>query len=178
MADYSKGKIYRIYSPSHLEDGEYIGSTIETLSRRMSNHRRNYRQYCEGNNHFISSFDLLKYDDARIELIEECPCENREQLLRKEGEYIRGSGKCLNHRIAGRTKIEYHKDNKDVRNEYSKRYYETHKEEAKEKIKIYRETHKEKVKEYKKKYRETHKEKLKEYQRKWYLEKKEKSKKD
>jgi hypothetical protein len=47
-----------------------------------------------------------KYNDVRIELIECFPCDNKEQLTKKEGEYIRKLD-CVNKNIAGRTYKEY-----------------------------------------------------------------------
>ena len=47
-----------------------------------------------------------------IELIEEYPCDNLEQLRKRERHYIREMG-TLNKFIAGRTKSEYVKDNKE-----------------------------------------------------------------
>jgi hypothetical protein len=43
-----------------------------------------------------------KYDDVRIELIEEFPCENKMELNKREGHYIRTLD-CVNKVIPGRT---------------------------------------------------------------------------
>jgi hypothetical protein len=53
-----------------------------------------------------------KYDDVRIELIECFPCDNKEQLNKKEGEYIRKLD-CVNRNIAGRTYRKNREDNKE-----------------------------------------------------------------
>jgi hypothetical protein len=56
------------------------------------------------------------YNDVRIELIEEYPCDNKIQLNKKEGEHIRNNT-CLNRCIPGRTKKErekkYRENNKE-----------------------------------------------------------------
>jgi hypothetical protein len=44
-----------------------------------------------------------KYDDVRIELIEEFPCENKMELNKREGHYIR-TLECVNKRIAWKNK--------------------------------------------------------------------------
>ena len=44
----------------------------------------------------------LGVENFYIELIEQFPCENKEQLLAKEGEYIRKMA-TLNHQTQGRT---------------------------------------------------------------------------
>jgi hypothetical protein len=53
------------------------------------------------------------------------PCENKEQLNKREGEIIREIG-TLNKKIAGRTQKEYIEDNKDKIKEYKKEYQEKH----------------------------------------------------
>lgn len=105
MSDYSKGKIYAIRS--HSIDKVYVGSTTQPLSKRMAEHRS-----CLKLNRNRMSGEILQYPDAYIELIENFPCENKEQLNKREGEIIR-SMDCVNKRIAGRTMPEYRKDTKD-----------------------------------------------------------------
>ena len=58
-----------------------------------------------------------------IELIEECPCENKEQLRKREGHFIREIG-TLNMCQAGRTPKEYEEENKDKIKEYKKKWEE------------------------------------------------------
>lgn len=130
--DYSKAKIYRIYSPSNPDAGEYIGASVQSLSSRMCKHRDHYQRYLAGTFHKLSSFDILKYDDARIELVEECPCENKEQLSKKEGEYIRGGSNIVNMVIPGRTKQEHYYDFQVKNLLKSSKYYESHKTERRE----------------------------------------------
>jgi hypothetical protein len=125
MPDYKNGKIYKIWSPQG--DDIYIGSTIQPLYARLYAHK-------EKMNTCNSKILFEKYDDVRIELLECCPCDNKEQLNKKEGEYIRKLD-CVNRRIAGRTIKEWHEDNKE------------HKKQTKE----YRKNNKEKIKEWKKK---------------------------
>ena len=132
MPDYSKGKIYCLRS--HQTDDVYIGSTVESLSRRKAKHKNQYKSFLNEKYHYITAFEIVKYDDCYIELIENYPCENKEQLTKKEGEYIRNM-KCVNKFIAGRTQKEYRKDNKEKIKEKAKEYHE----ENKEKIKKYRE---------------------------------------
>jgi hypothetical protein len=100
MPDYSKGKIYKIIS--NETDDVYIGSTIQSLSVRLSGHRRDYKRYLGGTCAYMSSFDILKYNDAKIILIEECPCNSREQLLKIE-QYKIDNMDCINKRRAYRT---------------------------------------------------------------------------
>ena len=74
------------------------------------------------------------WDDWYIELFEDYPCENKEQLNRREGQIIREIG-TLNKKIAGRTGTEYRRDNAEKKNEYSKQYNLANYEKIKEKKK-------------------------------------------
>jgi len=150
----------------------------------MSNHRTNYKLWCKDNTHYVSSYEILKYDDAYIELLEEFPCENVQQLHKKEGECIRlHRDVCVNIQIAGRSKKEYaeeHKEKTDAYQEayrevhkeqqsaYDKVYHEDHKEKRNAKSKAYREAHTEESSAYQKTYREAHKEESKAYKKAWY----------
>jgi hypothetical protein len=120
MPDYQKGKIYRIISPS--KNLVYYGSTIQSISRRLASHLRDYKKYNENNiNDNITSFLVLECQDYKIELVEEYPCNNKQQLEKKEGEYIKNN-ECVNKCVAGRTRKEYRLDNIDKYKEYAKQY--------------------------------------------------------
>ena len=93
MPDYQKGKIYKIIS--NETDEVYIGSTTQTLSLRLGGHKRNYKKYLNNKYSYTTSYNILKYDDVKIILIEECPCDNREQLLKREQYYIDNMD-CIN----------------------------------------------------------------------------------
>jgi hypothetical protein len=158
MPDYSNGKIYCLRS--HQTDNIYIGSTINKLSKRIGGHRDDYKKWLNGKHCYITSFDLVKYDDCYIELIEEYPCENKEQLHKKEGEYIRKMD-CVNRCIAGRTNIEWYKDNREKRKEYRqdnkgklveyfKQHYQKNREKKLEQVKQYQQENREKILEKKK----------------------------
>ena len=75
------------------------------------------------------------WDDWFIELYEEFPCENKEQLCKKEGEVIRLIG-TLNSQIAGRTDKEYYEDNKDKLLKQMKDYSKTYRKNNKDDIAI------------------------------------------
>ena len=104
MPDYSKSKIYKIYS--YENDDVYYGSTCDTLCRRMTGHRNSYKRYKEGKFCYITSFKILELTSAKIELVENFPCNSKEELLQREGFYIRNNN-CINKYIPDRTKNEY-----------------------------------------------------------------------
>lgn len=149
MPNYKNSKIYQLWSPSNL-DLVYIGSTTQTLSLRMGQHRSKYKQYLNGTYNYVSSFKVLECPDARIELIEEVKCESRAELHKIEGKYIRERD-CVNKVIAGRTMKEYHQEHKEKRNEYNRQY-----------SRQYRRTHKEEIKEYDRQYYKDNKQQIKE----------------
>jgi hypothetical protein len=150
LGNYQNGKIYSIRS--HQTDEIYIGSTTQSLSVRMAEHRRNYKKYLNGKNNYFTSFKILEFDDAYIELIEEFPCVSKMHLEKREGEVIRKMENCVNRRIAGRTRKEYKQDNKEhfkeYAKQYNKQYYEANKEQIKEHQKQYYEANKEQINEH------------------------------
>lgn len=80
------GYIYKLTSPK--TDIIYIGSTVQKLSVRLSKHKHDYKRYLNKKYNYVSSFQVVKYDDAKIELIEQFEYDNRKDLLNLEGMYI------------------------------------------------------------------------------------------
>ncbi len=108
--DYSKGQIYTIRS--HQTDAIYIGSTCGLLHKRLSGHKKHYKLWMKGKYNYVTSYEIVKYDDAYIELLEDVPCDSKKELNRREGQLIRQHD-CVNKRIAGQTLSEWYQDNKD-----------------------------------------------------------------
>jgi hypothetical protein len=91
---YRNGKIYRIVSNQAYQ--QYIGSTIQPLKYRLSGHVRDFIRFQRSNqdsnysnSQYISSFEILKFSDAVILLIEEYPCASKLALETREGYHIR-----------------------------------------------------------------------------------------
>lgn len=101
---YSRGKIYKI-EPLNGEDGDiYIGSTTENyLSRRLQGHKSQYKFLSKGkktsNVRSSKLFDKYGAENCKIYLIENFPCESKNELLAREGYYIK-SMKCVNKNVA------------------------------------------------------------------------------
>ena len=167
MSDYSKGKIYRIWDNGFNKC--YIGSTINTLSKRMGGHRAKYKQYKSGNHHYITLFRLFdEYDvsNCKIELLENCPCNSKEELEAREGQHQRDN-ECINKIIAGRTPEQYRAENEAVIKQRKKQYYDNNKELIAESGKEYRENNKEVLVERKKQYYQNNKGKIAEHGREY-----------
>lgn len=79
MSSYQHGNIYKI--TSNETEQIYIGSTIQPLHKRLIQHRNKYKRYKNGTYHYLSSFEIVKYDDAIIILIENYPCKTKKSYL-------------------------------------------------------------------------------------------------
>ena len=111
---YKRGKIYTIRCRD--DDGLiYVGSTIQSLAKRIASHRKDKKcslyQFVDGD-----------WSNWYIELYEDYPCDNKEQLIKREGELIREIA-TINKCIAGRDMKQYYKDNRDNIIEQNKQYY-------------------------------------------------------
>lgn len=123
---YTNGKIYSIRS--HKTDKFYIGSTITTLIKRLHKHRSAYKRFINNiDDNKLSSFEIIKHDDNYIELLENFSCNNREELNKREGEFIRlHKNNIVNIQIAGQDRNEWLEKNKDKLKEQQKKYNETY----------------------------------------------------
>ena len=168
--DYKNGKIYCIRN--HINDKMYVGSTCQSLSKRMAYHRQDCMKPSRHNTLIYKIMFDLGRDNFYIELIEEYPCENSNQLERREGELMRELKASLNQVIAGRTPEEYKIDNHDKIKKSKaisdKKYAENNQEKLKEYRKEYYNRNPEKYKEDAKKYAEENKEKVLAKKREYY----------
>lgn len=109
MPDYSLTKIYKITSPQ--TDKIYIGSTCQRyLCARMKGHRHDYkhpetRGRCE-------SIHIMKYEDAKIRLIENYPCSSKDEQLMREQFFI-DTMDCVNKHASYCTQEDHKKKAKE-----------------------------------------------------------------
>ena len=143
MVNYQNGKIYTIRCRSD-DTLIYVGSTSQTLSQRMTQHRCGCKRSagCSFYKYIIDN----NWDEWYIELYEMYPCNSKEELGKREGEVIRQIA-TINKKISGRTQ---------------KEYYEEHAEKLKEYQNTYRVVNTDKVKEHKKEYSKKNAEKISE----------------
>lgn len=128
MSKYSNGKIYKLVCEETQRI--YIGSTIQLLSRRLHGHSKHKKNLCKSND-FIN---------PKIYLIEDYPCERKEQLLSRERFHIENT-ECVNVRFPIRTREQRKKQKKewDEKNkEYTKQYRENNKDKIRERELEYR----------------------------------------
>lgn len=123
--DTKTGKIYKICD---FEDTKrYIGSTCEKyLSNRLAGHRKEYKRWKAGKVPKVTSyclFDEFGVENCKIILLESFEYTTREELKKKEAEYIT-TVECVNKNIPARTKEDWNREHPD----YNKNYYINNKE--------------------------------------------------
>jgi hypothetical protein len=133
MVNYQNGKIYKIEDVGG--NMCYIGSTTKDfLSKRMVQHRASYTSFKNRTRRNVTVFTIFEtygLENCRIVLVELCPCDSKDELLKREAYFIR-TLKCVNKVVPDRTKAEYaqkrHEEHKEEKDEYNKQYLKKNKE--------------------------------------------------
>ena len=122
--NYQNGKIYKITSTSTIM--EYYGSTCqEYLSQRLTAHKSAYKRWKDGNPNYTTSFEILKFNDYNIQLLELFPCSCKDELTAREAYYIKiNKDIAINKVIPGRTMKEYRYANRDKINVITRKCYQ------------------------------------------------------
>jgi adenylate kinase family enzyme len=147
---YQNGKIYKI-----VDNGYnlcYYGSTCQPLSKRLSTHKKDYQRYTDGRKDrpitLCKIFDEYGVNNCKIELVELFACNSKEELHKREGEFIR-ENECVNKFIPGRTQAEYAREHRPEAAARMRKFRSTLSEEKKEAIrqkqKEYREQNKDEL---------------------------------
>ena len=145
--NYQEGKIYKIYNT--INDDIYVGSTTLKLCERMRDQRNCVNNKIKKDRLLYKAFREHGVDNFHIELIEKCPCNDRDELRRTEGVFIRSLKPSLNCVVAGRTDKEYYNDNKEWILRKRQEFYNNNKDTFSQRHKEYREQHKELIREQK-----------------------------
>lgn len=82
MVNYQNGKVYKLTSSK--TEQIYIGSTTQTLKQRICQHHSCYKRHKNDFYHYMSSYEIIKYDDVVIALVENYPCNTKEELFARE----------------------------------------------------------------------------------------------
>jgi hypothetical protein len=156
MHDFQKSKIYKIVSTTN--NNIYIGSTIQLLWKRMSEHRKTINK--------CASSLLGNINNCYIILISNYPCNNKEELRMEEDKHIQlyktNGFDVVNKYSAYRTEEqkktyskEYNKKNKIEisikQKEIKKKHYTNNKVRLTEQHKKYYKDNKDQIKEKRKK---------------------------
>jgi hypothetical protein len=116
---------YKIYQIVCNETDEvYFGKTIQTLSKRLKQHRENGHSY--------TSKQIILRGDYYIEQIDSTFDEIESIILER---YYIETFECVNERIPGKSKKEWREENKEEIREKKKEYRELNKDEISEKRK-------------------------------------------
>jgi hypothetical protein len=115
---YSKGKIYKIYNIDET-DKFYVGSTIDTIWRRFYGHKTKSKK---ATSFFYQEVRRLGWNKFKIEVIEQFPCNNKQELFAEE------------ERIRSETDAFYNTNRTYLNDEQRKLYYKARYEDNKEKI--------------------------------------------
>lgn len=162
--NFANAKIYQI--KSFQTDLVYVGSTCcPRLCQRLRAHRYDYNCWLKNKKKYVTSFEILKYDDHYIELVEDVECSSRDELRAREGYYIK-TLKSVNICISGRSRKEWFNDNKEHIKQYQLKYREKNKDKLKKQEKLKYIKNKEKIKKRVNEYYHNNKDKRKEYLKK------------
>lgn len=131
-------RIYCIKSPQTEE--VYVGSTVNELVVRMYNHKKDYKRYLNDLHPYMTSFDIVKYPDAYIELLEERTFETKEDRYICERKWIQEIKSCNKY-------MPY--KSPEEKSAWCQEYRDTHIEERVAYDKIYREKNKDRIKQQK-----------------------------
>lgn len=117
MPNYSKGKVYRLVC--NTTNQQYVGSTTaERLSQRLAEHKSGFKRDKQQ-----SSSIIIAGGNCSIILIEDYPCQNKDQLRQRE-RYWQEQIPCVNKQKAISSLEE--------KAEYNRAYANSHREKYKE----------------------------------------------
>jgi hypothetical protein len=125
MPNYAEAVIYKITHDDYPDDS-YVGSTTQTLAKRISSHRCRAAVRPQPVHKFLND---AGWDKVKITTIEKCSCEHKQEVLSRERFWISQIG-TLNKNVPGRTP-----------REYNQMYYENHKDDLIEKFRAYYKAH-------------------------------------
>lgn len=138
MVNYQNGKIYKLVN--NVDDKIYVGSTCNLLRVRKGKHKITAKG--EPTRHVYAHLNGVGWINVEIILIETCPCDDKDELHKRERYWIDELKPELNREIPGRTSKEWYVDNKVKVQLQCKEYYTENKEHIKQKSKEYYETNK------------------------------------
>ena len=90
MPNYQESKIYKLVC--NKTDMIYYGSTTQPLYKRKAEHKKDF---VNKKRRPLSSKKIIENGDYDIILVEDFPCERKEQLLSRERYYI-DNNECIN----------------------------------------------------------------------------------
>ena len=87
MVNWNNSLIYKLFSKKIHKI--YIGYTTRKKYRgRLSDHKNDYKRYLKNEFDYVTSFELVKFKDVDIEIIERYPCKTRKEIVQRENYWI------------------------------------------------------------------------------------------
>ena len=160
--DYSKTIIYKLCCKDTSVKDIYVGATTDMKSRRAVHKSDCNNPNNKGYNKKVYKFirEQGGFSNWDMIMVEKYACKDKLESGKRERYWMEELGATLNKQVPNRTQTEYHKDNKEYRNEYSRQYKKDNKGKIKERKKQYHQENKEKRNEYSRKYHKNNKEKI------------------
>ena len=93
MSRYENGKIYKLVS--NMTNEVYYGSTCDSLPKRKSKHKYNFKMWKVGKYGYTSSYKLFEQGEVNIVLVEKFPCNDKYVLFARERFYV-DNNECVN----------------------------------------------------------------------------------
>ena len=108
------GLIYKLISS--YESQTYVGKTMLTANDRFNQHKRDYKAWIKGTQHYKSSYELIKHNDCTITVLESDIADD--MLSAREG-YWHSQLDCVNRYVPNRSQKQYHEDHREDKKRYS-----------------------------------------------------------
>lgn len=87
----------------------------------------------------------VDFQSINLELVENCPSNTQDEILRHEGKWIRELNATLNKIIAGRTHQEHYLDHREILLEKQTKYDDDNRDKIRERMKKYQHEHREQI---------------------------------
>ena len=153
------GFIYKICNS--VDDEVYVGSTKQTIQRRLQSHLYNTKQ--EGLKQLIlyKKMESIGKDKFKVELLETVQFDDKYELFAREQFHMDTLNPSLNMRPAPDRNYDSYESHKEVILQRCKDYYQENKERIIERVHRYAENNKEQISERSRNYREKHNDEIK-----------------
>ena len=93
-ATYADARIFKLIDKTN--QNVFILGTIRDLCQRSANFKAKYKAYLKNkSNKYLLEFEILKGDNYSIELVEMCPCKNKDELNKQIYKII-STTDCIN----------------------------------------------------------------------------------
>ena len=93
-ATYADARIFKLID--NTNQNVFIGGSVRDLCQRLANFKSKYKSYLKNkSNKYLLEYEILKSNNFSIELVEMCPCKNKDEL-NKQIYKIVSMTECIN----------------------------------------------------------------------------------